>query len=94
MRKVVAILLGLVLLWLPTLYAEEMTATITAYNAVEMSGDVPQDLWATFQNENHSKGQVTEGKTAVLTIGAWPNCTITGVTVYLHSNKNGEEQVP
>lgn len=89
MRKVVAILLGLVLLWLPTLCAEEMTATITAYNAVEMSGDVPQDLWATFLNENHSKGQVTEGKTAVLTIGTWPNCTITGVTVYLHSNKNG-----
>lgn len=88
MKKTLAILLFLAFLWPLAVSGEEMTATITAYNAVEMSGNVPQDLWATFLNENHSKGQVTEGKTAVLTVGAWPACTITGVTVWLHSNQN------
>lgn len=77
-------------LWLCTqkVCSEEMTATITAYNAVEMSGEVPDELWATFENENHSKGQVTAGKTATLSIGGWPACTVKGVTVYLHSNQS------
>lgn len=89
MKRIASILVCLVLLWPAAVSGEEMTATITAYNAVAMSGTVPQDLWATFLNENHSKGQVTEGKTAVLTLGAWPECTLTRVTVNLHSNQNG-----
>ena len=68
---------------------EVMTATVTSYNAVEMSGDVPGEVWAAFDNENHSKGQVTEGKTATLTMGGWPNCTVSKVVIYLHSNKSG-----
>lgn len=72
-----------------TVSGETMTATVTSYNAVEMSGDIPAELWYTFNNENHSKGQVTTGKTATLTIGGWPNCRVTGLTVYLHSNTSG-----
>lgn len=70
------------------LRAESLTATITAYNAASLSGDVPDGLTVSFLNENHSKGQITAGKSATLTLGTWPNCTIRQASLALHSNQS------
>ena len=68
--------------------AETLTATVSSYNSTTLSGDVPEMMTATFLNENHSKGQIVAGKSATLTLGPWPNCTITGVSLLMHSNRS------
>lgn len=89
MRKVLFSLFLIAVLFSPSLLpAETLTATITAYNAASLSGDVPEGLTVSFLNENHSKGQITAGKSATLTLGTWPNCTIRQASLALRSNQS------
>ena len=66
--------------------AAEFVATITAYNKAELSGEVPANMSVSFENTNHSKGQITAGNIATMTISDFPKGAITRVVVYVKSN--------
>lgn len=69
-------------------YAGELTATVTAYDAVALSGDVPAALSADYIQENHYKGRITAGTSAILTLEHCPKMQCTGGRIRMHSNQN------
>ena len=68
------------------LSAADFVATITAYNAAELSGEVPAGVELSFTNSNHSKGQLTAGSKATMVISNLPKGVITKVVLYVKSN--------
>lgn len=79
-------ILGLLLCLTQFLFAAEFAAKITAYNSAELSGDVPADVEVSFENSNHSKGQLTAGSKAKMVISNLPKGVITKVVLYVKSN--------
>ena len=61
-------------------------ARVEAYNKASLAGDVVSNMAVSFENENHSKGQVTAGKVAVMRIVGFPRGTVTEVVAYVKSN--------
>lgn len=81
-----------IILWLSVaciVQGASFTAVVTAYNKAALSGDITEDMTVTFENSYHSKGQITKDNTAQLTVDGLPKMTITGVTLWMHSNKSG-----
>lgn len=75
------------LLFVTTLLsASDVVATITAYNKASLSGDVRSTMAVSFSNSNHSKGQLTAGNEATMSIINFPKGVITKVVVYVKSN--------
>lgn len=66
--------------------AAELTAIVTKYNEAALSGDVTSGMTVSFLNQKKSKGTVSQGDTAVLTISGMPTCTITDMVLYARSN--------
>ena len=77
------------------IHAAELVATVTSYNSVELTGDIDYSIDATFENTNHSKGNITAGNEAVLTILNMPaNAVVTQVVLSMKSNaKSGAGEV-
>lgn len=67
--------------------AAQLTATVESYNSASLSGNMPNELTVSYLNQGSTKGQVVAGGTATLTIQNWPDATIQGITMYVHSNK-------
>lgn len=87
-------LIGLLLCASVRVTALEVTAVVTAYNAVELKGDITYSMDATFDNSNHSKGNITADHEAVLTITNMPTCTVTQIDLRMKSNaKSGAGEV-
>ncbi len=81
-----------IMLWLAaacTVQGASFTAVVTAYNKANLTGDITENMTVTFENSYHSKGQVTKDNTAQLTVDGLPKMTVTGVTLWMHSNKSG-----
>lgn len=66
--------------------AAEVVATVTAYNKAELTGAITSTMSVSFANTNHSKGQITSGNEAVLTLLNLPPCTISGIKLSMKSN--------
>jgi len=74
--------------------ALEVTAVVTSYNSLELKGDLTYSMDATFNNSNHSKGNITAGNEAVLTIMHLPEGAVTKVELGMKSNaKSGAGEV-
>lgn len=86
MRRSKCFILALLLLLATTLSAAEMVAKITAYNAAELSGEVPAGTTVSFENSNHSKGKLTADNTAQMVFSNLPKGALTKVVLYLNSN--------
>ena len=74
-------------LWLS---AESLTATVTAYDKVTLSGDVPDGVSVDYMQyqSTHYKCRLSAGDSAVLNIHGLPYGRITGVTLSMKSNKS------
>jgi len=66
--------------------AAEIVATITAYNQVELSGSAAIGVEATFENTHHSKGNITAGNKATMTMSNIWEGAIVGIDFYVKSN--------
>ena len=82
-------LLIYVCLCLPVLcaHAEQVTAVVTSYNSatLEYNGE---GMYVTFNNSNHSKGNVTANNVATMELCGLPKGVVTSVEVWVKSNKN------
>ncbi len=72
----------------PPLYAETLTAEVTAWNKAELTGDITGLETAMFVNSYHSKGNVRKGDTARLEIAGLPKCYVKKIEAWVKSNKN------
>lgn len=70
------------------IHAAEVVATITAYNKAELSGETTSTMAVSFTNTNHSKGTLTAGSEATMSIVNFPKGAITKVVLYVKSNSN------
>ena len=69
------------------LTAATVTATIDSYHSASLEGDVAQ-MDVSFENDNHSGGQLTAGKAAVLTISNMPKCRVKSIVLSMKSNQS------
>ena len=89
-----SMVVGCWLLAFGTASASVVTATVTSYNSAELAGDVAVGMEVFFENTNHSKGTVTAGNEAVLTITNIPKGALTKVELSMKSNaKSGAGEV-
>lgn len=62
------------------------TYTVTATNAVSVSGNAPAGTSAAYTQTYSTKQQLTSKNTATLTLSGYAGCKITGITLNMHSN--------
>lgn len=69
--------------------AEEMLVSVTAYNAVELSGDVPESAVASYlqYQKNSYKSRLSAGDSAVLEITGLDEGLLESLTLSVRSNK-------
>lgn len=85
-RKSKIFILCLLALVVSSASATQIVATITSYNSVELSGAASEGVIASFENTNHSKGQITAGNKATMTLSnIWDGAIVTMV-FYVKSN--------
>ena len=69
--------------------AEEVKYQISSTTAVTTNGTVPSGSTATFKNTYTSnKEQLTKNNSMTLTLKGYTGCKITGITLYMKSNKS------
>ena len=90
MRTLHRYLFLLLLLCFARASAEQLVVTVTAYNKVTLSGDVPEGVSAQYMQyqSTHYKGRLLAGDSAVLIIEGMPQGRLQGVTLEMHSNQS------
>lgn len=75
--------------WAMSSYAASLTATVTAYNKVELSGDGAEQVESDYiqYQTNHFKCRLLKDERAVLQLSGLPAGNITSATLRMHSNK-------
>lgn len=64
----------------------EVTYTVSSTSAVTVSGTAPPNTSAAYKQTYTTKQQLTSGNSATLTLSGYEGCTITGITLNMHSN--------
>lgn len=91
MRRSKLLILSLVCLFSGAVSASDVVATITSYNAAELTGDGAGYVAVDFINSNHSKGQITANNVAQMTFSGLPKGRLHTIDVFIKSNaKSGK----
>ena len=86
MRRSKLLILCILCLFANVASATQIVATITSYNSVELSGAASEGVKASFENTNHSKGQITAGNKATMTLSNVYDGAFLTLIFYVKSN--------